>query len=295
MRWLRRSIVMAGALALVAAPAAGAGTEQSNHAAARRDAVQLLARVMLPASAVPSAREPDGDAGRLATPGQVPAAVNVVDRRRWWTVPEEETDAAAFVRAHPTRGSALSTTGTGDGPGATSDSFTFALPSVRHLLGTRSITVKVTTLAGGGTGVRVDTEVQWLLPRPASERVPRAALALQVTVRRPHHAPISDVSITDVAKIRRIASLINALDTLQPGVFDCTGEADDPVLTFTFRSSPGGPVLARARQLINPGETGTPCDPMTLSIRARTRSPLVGGAEVLRAAQRLLGIRVPRP
>jgi hypothetical protein len=52
--------------------------------------------------------------------------------------------------------------------------------------------------------------------------------ALQVTVRRPGRPPASDISVTAPAKVKRIASLIDGLDTLQPGALDCTGKADDP-------------------------------------------------------------------
>jgi hypothetical protein len=94
--------------------------------------------------------------------------------------------------------------------------------------------------------------------------------------------------VTSAAKIRRIASLINGLETVQPGVFDCTGKADDPVVTFTFRAAPGGRVLARAAQIIEPGAPHGSCEPMTLTINGRAWSPLLGGTGVVRAAQRLL-------
>jgi hypothetical protein len=89
-------------------------------------------------------------------------------------------------------------------------------------------------------------------------------------------------------EIRRIGSLINGLETVQPGVFDCTGKADDPVVTFTFRAAPGGRVLARAAQIIEPSAPHGSCEPMTLTINGRAWSPLLGGTGVVRAAQRLL-------
>jgi hypothetical protein len=77
-------------------------------------------------------------------------------------------------------------------------------------------------------------------------------------------------------------------------VFDCTGEADNPVVTFTFRSAADGPVLARARQIVAPGARGGSCEPMTFAVRGRPMTPLLDGAGVVRAAQRALGVRVPR-
>lgn len=238
MRWLRRSIVVLGALLLIAAGAGGAGGERANPRAAQRDAAQLLRRVVLPADAVASAGDPAGDGHWLSRPGQVPAAVNLVDRHRWWTVAEDETDASAFVRAHQPKGTRSVTEGIGDGQQFSTDSLTFQLAPIGGALGTRWVVVALISLAGGQTGVRVDAEVQWLVPRPAGERIPREARFLEVTVGRPNHPLTSDVSVTSPAKIRRIASLINGLETVQPGVFDCTGEAEDPVVRFTFRSAP---------------------------------------------------------
>jgi hypothetical protein len=124
-------------------------------------------------------------------------------------------------------------------------------------------------------------------------RIPRAARFLEVTVTRPHRRPTSDVSVTSAAKVHRIAKLIDGLQAQGPGAFDCTGSIDDPVVTFTFRSAPAGRVLARASQIIEPGAGRGPCEPMTLSVKGRVTPPLLGGISVVRAAQRLLGIRLP--
>ncbi|HEX3977751.1 MAG TPA: hypothetical protein VHW96_15900 [Solirubrobacteraceae bacterium] len=130
----------------------------------------------------------------------------------------------------------------------------------------------------------------------AGGRIPGAAHALEVTVTRPHRPPTSDVTVTNPRRIRRFASLINGLKALQPGVFDCTGKANDPTVTFAFRAVPGGRVLARASQIIASGATrGPSCEPMTLTVRGRPRTPLLGGTAVVHAAQRLLRIRLPPP
>jgi hypothetical protein len=293
MRWWRRSIIVLGALALIAAGAANAGSERANRRAAQRDAAQLLKRAVLPADAIPSATEPAGDDHFLSRPGQVPAAVNLLDRHGWWTVPGDETDVSAFVRAHQPKGTRAGTEGVGDGQFPT-DALTFELPPVGHVLGTRWLVVSLISLRSGGTGVRVDAEVQWMLPRPAGEQIPPEARVLEVTVGRPNRPLTTDVSVTSATKVRRIASLINGLETVQPGVFDCTGKADDPVVTFAFRAAPGGRVLARATQIIAPGAPHGSCEPMTLTIKGRPQIPLLGGAALVRAAQRVLGVRLPR-
>jgi hypothetical protein len=126
-------------------------------------------------------------------------------------------------------------------------------------------------------------------PAHAGERIPGAAHVLEVTVRRPDRPPASEVTVTNHARVRRFASLINGLETVQPGALDCTGKADDPVVTFTFRAAPGGRVLARASQIVATGAGRESCEPMTLTIRGRPSMPLLGGTSVVRAAQRLPG------
>jgi hypothetical protein len=297
MRWLHRWIVALAVLGLVIAgsgTAASAGSERANRRAAEHDAARLLAHGVLPANASPSAAEPAGDHDFLSRPGQVPVAVNLVDRHGWWIVPEDESTVSAFVSAHRPKGAHVVTTGIGDGVDFSSESLAFELAPVGRSLGTRWLVVAMITVPGDRTGVRVDAEVQWLIPRPAGERIPSSARALEVAVRRPGRPPDDDVTVTNAAKVKRVASLIDGLPTEQPGVFDCTGRTDDPVVTFTFRASPGGRVLARATQIIGPSPRGGFCEPMTFTVRGHPQTPLLDGASVVRAARRLLGIRVPR-
>jgi hypothetical protein len=68
-----------------------------------------------------------------------------------------------------------------------------------------------------------------------------------------------------------------------------------PVVTFAFRGQVGGPPLAVARQSGTASGPTTPCDPMTFSVRGRARRPLLGGAAVVHAAARMLGVRVHMP
>lgn len=63
-------------------------------------------------------------------------------------------------------------------------------------------------------------------------------------------------------------------------------------MTFTFRASDGGTVLATASELAFATEPTTPCDPMSFSIRDHPQTPLLGGASVIRKASRLLGVHL---
>ncbi len=131
-------------------------------------------------------------------------------------------------------------------------------------------------------GVLAALTLALVAPTPAGaggERIPGAARALEVTVARPHHPPANDSTVTNHARVRRFASLINGLATVQPGAFDCTGKADDPVVTFTFRAAPGGRVLARASQIVATGAGRESCEPMTLDDQGAPGDRIAGRHE----------------
>lgn len=95
-------------------------------------------------------------------------------------------------------------------------------------------------------------------PRPAARqapgRIPADARVLTVTPVLPFDPgtrqqwPGSAFTITDPAKVARIAAVIDALPQLPPGVYDCPfGTGSGMQLTsmqLTFRTTPGGPVVA---------------------------------------------------
>jgi hypothetical protein len=153
--------------------------------------------------------------------------------------------------------------------------------------------IAVVDLPGGRSGVRADAQVQWTIPRPADERIPAGVHELDVTRGRPHRAPAVSVHVTSAADIRRLAAMIDSLETIQPGASACPAFPENaPVVTFKFRVSRGGPALATATESAYATEPTTPCNPMTFSVRGRARKPLLGGAAVVRAAGRMLGIRL---
>ena len=137
--------------------------------------------------------------------------------------------------------------------------------------------------------------MQWIIPRPTAERIPRSVGVLGVTVGPPGRAPSTRAIVVNRTKVWRIASWINRLPIVQPGVWNCPGEVlDAPVVTFTFRRDLAGPAVAQAIEPAVAIEPTTPCDPMTLSIHGRRWPALLGGAGVVHAAQRRLGMRLVR-
>jgi hypothetical protein len=51
-------------------------------------------------------------------------------------------------------------------------------------------------------------------------------------------------TITDPATVARIAAVINGFDPVGPGTYNCPASMSDPTMQLTFRTSPGGPVVA---------------------------------------------------
>jgi hypothetical protein len=275
------------------APLSAAARERANRQAAGRDAARLLTRIVLPDAALPSLREPAGDRHGLSGPGAFSARAKHVDRFGWWTVAQPLSMVDAFLRAHAPRGGHLNSWGSGARP--PSASVTYSFPPVGHVLGTRWLVVSMVALPGGETGLRVDAEVQWIVPRPTAERIPPSVAVLEVGVGAPGRSPSTRAIVVNRAKVWRIASWINALQITQPGVWNCPAEVvGAPLVTFTFRRDLTGPAVAQATELASATEPTTPCDPMTLSIDGRRWTPLLGGAAVVRAAQRLIGVRLVR-
>src|ERR1039458_2677709 len=245
-RWV--APVMA-AVALVVVVSAPAATRRANRQVADRDAVMLLARLRPPSGASRTATAPGGQP-RLWQAGR-PAGVRLIDDRAWWLVRGTFEDAVAYIRHHVPVGSKWSGAGTASGPGIPpNESITFAWPPVSGVLGVRWLVVTVVGLRNGHTAVGAEAEVQWIIPRPVAEQIPPQATALNVSVGPPGAPPSVTVQTTDPVKVSRIRDMIDRLQIVQPGVINCPAfTTSEPLVTFSFRAAPGGPVLARATEL----------------------------------------------
>ena len=284
-------------LAIATVSTLAATRQDANRAAVQRDAAALLWRVMLPPGAMPVSEEPALDDGALRRPAGIEAGIRIVDRHRWWTIPEPVSTVYRFFQTHVPPLAKLSIwSGPPGSVGAPAASFVAdAFPPGPGYLPLRELVVEVVALPGGYTGVRADAEVQWIIPRPRGEQLPGDARLLEVTVARPGAAAVVQRTVTDRRRVHRIAAMIDSLQTVQPEAINCPSyPADAPIVTFTFRAATGGPVLARASEPAYATEPTTPCDPMTIVIEGRRRTPLLGGAAVVHAAQQMLGIKLSR-
>ena len=188
----------------------------------------------------------------------------MVTATRWWTAPGRPTAVLTWIRAHIPEG--FSPAGSGSGgyspPGgvasvpepAVQDPETwfdwFSLPVVTGVLTQRWLLVTVAAHGGGQTAIRVDAQVVWLPARPAAERIPPDAEVVTVTPvfgLQPDKKlePLDPAfTVTSPAKVAAIAGVIDGLPLFPPGTFSCPADFGGQ-MRLTFRTSPGGPVVAR--------------------------------------------------
>jgi hypothetical protein len=262
---------------------------------AEREAQIVLDSVVLPPKADRLDGEPRGDAGVLRLSGPSEVAEDLVDRHAWWRVPVGWRSVLAFVHDHPPQGSREFTSGSGEIYGReTSASITFGWPVSPGEIRTRQLSVLVATRPGHTTYLRVDARAAWLLLRPAAERVPEGVHEIAIEQSRPRHAPSLSLTVTDMSKVDAIVAAVNRLPILQPGIaISCPEEGiDEPWISFVFRETAGGPVLAEASERADSREPTTACNPMSFSIRGVPQTPLLEGPRVVVESERLLGTKL---
>jgi len=231
----------------------------------------------LPAGATESSSEPVGDEGLLAHAGAGgPDTPNVVEAHAWWIVPGSRAEVMAYVRGHPPNGSALISWGSGDTRGLTSfESETFAWPALPGVLSTRSLVLTAAQLPHGSTGLRADTQVVWVTPRPASERIPAGARRLSVSVTsglKGNLAPQRPFSVASAQRIERIVALLNSLPAAQPGTRACPADPGIRLRLAFYQPDAASP---SAVATIDPSG----CGGVQLTIGGRPQAPL--GSEAL--------------
>ena len=282
-----------------AAGEGGAPSAASNRASAGRDVRTLLGRAVLPAGAVRLSGPPSGSSA-IDNAGPQPATPDIADAHAWWRAPGTLASVVAFEKAHAPAGSSFSGTGgalvnSGGRSRATWTDVQFAFPPQAGVLSSRTLIVKMTALGAHATAVRVDAQDVWEIPRSAAERIPAGVHDIDVSSAVPGKPPTLSQSVTDPTKVASIIKLIDALPIVQPGTIACPMIlVNGPTVTFTFRASSGGRVLAHASQRFVLGPT-TACDPMSLSIEGRQQTPLLGGSTFLGAVGKLLGLALTAP
>jgi hypothetical protein len=293
----RFALIVALAATLVAGGGVAGGRSVAkpvgprNEIIAAIDAEAHLSRLALPADAVRSDREPAGEDGTLSSPlAGPPATPNVVDDHSWWVLSESPSSVLQYARAHPPRGGRAGLSGASSGGGRPSvTGIGFSWPALPGRLSTRWLMVEVVRLREGSTGLRADSQVVWITPRPASEHIPAGSRRLVLTTTRFGHVIQGPLTIRSLRSIRRAVRLLNALPAAQPGTTACPFDGGSQIRLAFYRSEDtgtGAQALAVAK--VDPGGCGL----VSLTIRGRGQPPLAGGFTLARRLSHALGVRV---
>jgi hypothetical protein len=282
---VRKRVLVVGAvvlaLAVGVAGAAGAGGLTS-RSSARIAAQRVLAKLQLPSGATRSQADPS--ASELATPSSRPGTPNLVDLHSFWRVPDDHFSVFGWVRDHPPAGSKLREQGTSGRNGSVDSQWVaFSLGGFPTEWPSETLLVTVAAARGGGTAVRADAQVVWLLKRAASERIPPRARAVIASERTAsgRHGPWS---VADLARVKRAVSVIDALPVVQPGWFSCPGD-NGPIATLTFTTA-----ASEGRRLATAIVDGGGCDAVQLWINGRRERALQGSPRLLDQLSSALGI-----
>jgi hypothetical protein len=212
----------------------------------------------------------------------------------WWQVGAAPDAVLSYVMAHRPAGSTLTGTGSG-GNSRTGSRFwmlDYSWPPEPGVLGARELQVTVTALPGSASGVLAESQSDWVVPRPSSERIPSGVGEIDITSHRPPGQPSELARVTNLRKIRQAVAVFNAMPIVQPIVYHCPElRGGGPVITFTFRRGVGGPAVAQVSftEFPNLDAVGGPCTAVELTIHGRRRHPLIGG-DFIRRIDKLLGI-----
>jgi hypothetical protein len=262
----------------------------SPHQRAVADAAHIIASFPVPPGAVRSARAP---VPALAPPPQTPATPALVTVTRWWTAPGRPRAVLAWVDAHVPARFASALHGSRR-YGSAGDAWVdeFDLPVVPGVLTQRSLLVEVMS-EGARTAVRADAQVIWLPARPASERIPPGATAVTLALmpgsgqwplarKRPAEPP---VTITDPAKVARIAAVVDGLSLYPPGEFASCPMDFGSGIRLTFRAGRNGPVLA----VVTDHDTG--CQRISVVIDGKSQPQLAGAESLEHDVLAIAGVR----
>lgn len=287
-----------------------------NRAAAEAAAASLLAQFPPPPGSTPSATEPASYDSLLAKPPlPLPQTPNLVDDSAWLIVSEAPSAALLFIRRHLPAGALVLSDWSPQGSNIpASERAVFTLPTSGGGLVSRRLAVIAVQLPGGTTGLRVDAEVVWETPRPASEVIPSRAQVLKIedvllpsrlvtrtpnthtriekrsSTARSHGTTLVRLVVTSPLKIQAISSLLNSLPVLQPstGIHLCRPPTrPETLVRLTFYAHHGSRPLAVATAYPD-GSCGGPGG-ITLTLHGEPQPGLEGAYMVLEGINRILG------
>jgi len=259
----------------------------------------MLAEVHLPPGSSESSTEPAEAGSLLAAPGfGPPGTPNAVDEHAWWLVPATPAETLAYICAHlpPDTTQPMTVSGGLTGSNLPENMITgFTWPG-----NAGTLAVWVVRQANGSTALRMDAEIVWVTPRPATARIPAGAHLLTIsahktgptlrgiTSNRPTLLRRLPSRVTSIARINKVVALLNELRVDQPGIRHCPMEPGASV-QLSFYTRPGASALAAA-DIDTAG-----CGGVSLTIDGIAEPELEGGWPLVEEISRTLDIRpVPK-
>jgi len=282
--------------ATATAPAASVASALSPARRAAADATGMLGRFRPPPAAIRTGRLP---VSSLAQAPTSPMSADLVTRTAWWREAGQQVQVLTWLLTHPPSGMTMFSTGgflyknkrvqinvPPPGMSFPDDKYIeFSLPSVPD----GQLLVAVASDGDGHVAIRVDAQVVWLPVKPAAERIPSAATTVTITS-LPGYGSVSavdqPVTITDPAKVRKIAAVIDALPVFPPGIMSCPA-FQGRAMQLTFRASPAGPALA-----VVTGDTSG-CGSVAVTIDGRAMAELAGSMSMQQQVMAIAGIHWP--
>ena len=274
-----------------------AQVQRANRQAAVSAGDQLLGEVVLPAGATQVPTEPAGDDHQLDRANALSFFAAAVDRHRFWTTTASAGAVVGSIETHVPAGAKA----TGSGYSGTTMFVSYSLPAVdAPALGPRILSVDAVKLGDGSTGVRVDAIVRYSAPRLPAQRMPAQARVLAIATKPSPYGPSpsppleSPLTITKRSEVRRIAAIVDGLPFVAfNGVaISCPAMLPAPIVTFTFRATPEGPVMATVTEAANTPTGADPCFTAGLTIRGHREPGLLEGGMLLREAGAIAGVKL---
>jgi hypothetical protein len=240
------------ASAVVATGEAAAGHPAPDQAArapgprllAAAEATRLVRAFIGPPGATRVTRPPAVARRALAAPAVSIGSATLVDHVAYWIAPGKPAAVLSWEAARRARQFTAGASGTGSAPPVWGEEFSLPPTAV---LTARDLDVTVTSAGGDQTAIRVDGQVAWQPPRPASEAVPATARLVtlaEVPVLNQPSIP-SPVTVSKLAAVEKIAALVDGLPLATTGREPCPMPVGNE-LRLTFRARAAGPPLAVA-------------------------------------------------
>jgi hypothetical protein len=293
------AVVVCGALAILTglftrpAHASPRPTTASNRALAQTLAGTLIGEVPLPAGAAEVSSDPESSRTHpWLDVTEVPLSTLLVDVGRFWRVPGDPKSVMDWIAAHPPPGFTKSGKETGSANGTMrfwGVHLAASIPGpISRRIAQEELTIGATAADGGGTALRADAQVVWMIPRPARETIPAGVRSVLVSVDHHGGGAFKDASVTAPGKVARLVSYVDSLQLVQPSQIPCPAIGPSTrVLELRFL----GPAGTRAGPLARAVEDG--CDGLTFYVRGHRERPLDERDEVGALLHRL-GVRQVR-